>query len=74
MVNNAQEDWIIVDNTHEAIVSMDVFQEANDALSSRVRTINSNTCWKKSGNLFVFVVTVAESYRNPMGKIFICTA
>jgi hypothetical protein len=53
MVNNAQEDWIIVDNTHEAIVSMDVFQEANDALSSRVRTINSNTCWKKSGNLFV---------------------
>ncbi len=53
MVNNAPEDWIVVDNTHEAIVSMEVFQEANEALSSRVRTVNNNTCWKKSGNLFV---------------------
>jgi len=53
MCNNKRSDWIIVEDTHEAIISENVFQEANTALASRVRVVNRNTNWKKSGNLFV---------------------
>lgn len=53
MVANKKSDWIVVENTHEAIISEELFQEANAALSNRVKTANQNTSWKKSGNLFV---------------------
>ncbi|MDO5346934.1 MAG: recombinase family protein [Lachnospiraceae bacterium] len=53
MVNNKKSDWIVVENTHEAIVSEELFQEANAALTGRVKTANQNTSWKNSGNLFV---------------------
>lgn len=53
MVNNKKSDWIVVENTHEAIISEELFQEANAALAGRIKTANQNTSWKKSGNLFV---------------------
>ncbi len=53
MLNNKKSDWIIVENTHEAIVSEELFQQANAALSARLKTTNKNTNWKESGNLFV---------------------
>lgn len=52
-IQNDAKDWIIVDGTHEAIISEEIFIRANEALSSRVKTINKNTSWKRSGNLFV---------------------
>lgn len=51
--SNNREDWIIVENTHEAIVSEETFISANEALSGRIKTINKNTSWKNSVNLFV---------------------
>ncbi|MFR2487262.1 MAG: recombinase family protein [Hungatella sp.] len=53
MKNNARQDWIIVEGTHEPIISQELFDAANIALSSRVKTVNKNTTWKTSGNLFV---------------------
>lgn len=53
MVNNKKSDWIVVDNTHEAIISRELFEEANGALSGRAKAFNRNTNWKASGNLFV---------------------
>jgi len=53
MLNNKKSDWIIVENTHEAIISEELFQQANTALSARLKTTNKNTNWKESGNLFV---------------------
>ena len=53
MVNNKKSDWIVVDNTHEAIISRELFEEANGALSARAKAFNRNTNWKVSGNLFV---------------------
>lgn len=53
MVNNKKRDWIVVDNTHEAIISGELFEEANVALSGRAKAFNRNTNWKVSGNLFV---------------------
>lgn len=53
MVNNKKSDWIIVENTHEAIISQELFTQANNALTARVRKVNQNTSWKGSGNLFV---------------------
>ena len=53
MVNLPKEEWIIIKDTHERSVSDEVFERANAALSARVRTINYNTSWKNSGNLFV---------------------
>lgn len=52
-VINNPTDWIVVEDTHEGIISEEMFKEANAALSSRVKTVNKNTSWKKSGNLFV---------------------
>ena len=53
MINNKKSDWIVVDHTHEAIVSTELFQEANTALAGRAKAFNRNTNWKVSGNLFV---------------------
>lgn len=53
MLNNKKNDWIIVEDTHEAIVSEELFHQANAALSARLKTTNKNTNWKESGNLFV---------------------
>lgn len=53
MVNNKKSEWIVVENTHEAIISEELFQEANAALAGRVKAANQNTSWKNSGNLFV---------------------
>lgn len=51
-INNSPDEWIIVHGTHEAIISEEKFENANTALSSRVRSVNKNTNWKNSGNLF----------------------
>lgn len=53
MVNNDKTDWIVVPGTHEAIISDELYLEANAAMSGRLKTVNKNTNWKKSGNLFV---------------------
>lgn len=53
VVANDPSDWIVVENTHEAIISNEMFLEARAALKTRVRNVNQNTSWKNSGNLFV---------------------
>lgn len=53
MKNNARQDWIVVEGTHEPIISQELFDAANLALTGRVKTVNKNTTWKASGNLFV---------------------
>ena len=51
--NNPSSEWIVVEGTHEGIVEEELFQEANIALSARMKVRNENTNWKNSGNLFV---------------------
>lgn len=48
-----REQWIVVENTHEAIISEEKFQAASASLASRIRTVNKNTAGNRAGNLFV---------------------
>lgn len=48
-----KEEWIIVDGTHEAIISQAKFDEAATARGGRVKTINKNTAGNRADNLFV---------------------
>lgn len=48
-----EEKWIVVRNTHEAIISEELFAAAVEARKSRIRTVNSNTAGLRAGNLFV---------------------
>lgn len=52
-IHNNRAEWIVVKGTHEGIISEEIFLEANEALSARVKSVNKNTSWKNSGNLFV---------------------
>lgn len=74
MVNNSKEDWIIVDGTHEAIVSDETYIAANQALSSRVRVANPNTSWKHSKNLFICGCCgrKLQKYKTKDGVILYC--
>ena len=45
-------DWIIVEGTHEGIISKEDFILANESLKNRIKTINKNTS-SKNNNLFV---------------------
>lgn len=47
-----KEDWIIVEGTHEAIISQDKFEQAMNSLKSRHRTSNKRT-GNKAPNLFL---------------------
>lgn len=53
MANNDRSQWITVKNTHDAIISEELFEQANAALLARKKVANKNTSWKNSGNLFV---------------------
>lgn len=48
-----KEEWIVVDGTHEAIISQAQYQEAGLALQRRLKTINTNTNGYREDNLFV---------------------
>lgn len=48
-----EEEWIIVEGTHEPLISQAVFDEAQDARRSRVKAINRNTAGHRADNLFV---------------------
>lgn len=48
-----KSEWIIVEGTHEPIVSDEIFQAAGIALQSRVKTVNKNTAGDRKNNLFV---------------------
>ena len=48
-----KEEWIVVEGTHEAIISQELFDQAAASLKSRIRTVNDNTSGDRSGNLFV---------------------
>lgn len=48
-----KEDWLVVENTHEAIISKETFLKASEALKSRIRTVNKNTAGNRKDNLFV---------------------
>ena len=48
-----REDWVVVEGTHEAIISPETYQQAISALKSRIRTVNNNTAGNRSQNLFV---------------------
>jgi DNA invertase Pin-like site-specific DNA recombinase len=48
-----KEEWIIVKDTHEAIITEDKFHLAAEALKSRIKTVNANTSGNRAENLFV---------------------
>lgn len=48
-----RDQWIIVENTHEAIISEELFQRAAESKKQRIRTINTNTAGSRDKNLFV---------------------
>lgn len=48
-----KDQWIVVNDTHEAIISEDVFNAASESLKSRIKTVNQNTAGKREDNLFV---------------------
>lgn len=47
------EEWIIVPNTHEAIISQETFDLAKAARTTRIKTVNKNTAGNRADNLFV---------------------
>lgn len=48
-----RDQWAIVEDTHEAIITQEVFNLAKAALSARVKTVNKNTAGNRAYNLFV---------------------
>lgn len=48
-----RDQWIIVDNTHEAIISEELYQKAAESKKQRIRTVNKNTAGCRDNNLFV---------------------
>lgn len=48
-----EEEWIIVEGTHEPLISQAIFDEAKTARRSRVKAINRNTAGHRADNLFV---------------------
>lgn len=48
-----KKDWIVVDGTHSAIISQEIFDLAAEARMGRIKTINRNTAGNKADNLFV---------------------
>lgn len=48
-----KEQWIVVEDTHEAMISSEKFAAAKEALSSRIRTVNQNTSGNRAHNIFV---------------------
>ena len=48
-----QSEWIIVANTHEAIIPQSMFCEAAASRRSRIKTVNQNTAGERADNLFV---------------------
>ena len=48
-----QSEWIIVEDTHEAIISQNMFSEAAASRRSRIKTVNQNTAGERADNLFV---------------------
>ena len=48
-----EDEWIVVPNTHQPIVSQEMFDDAKEARASRVKTINKNTAGDRARNLFV---------------------
>lgn len=53
MVAMPREAWIVVPDTHEAIVSQDIFDAAAATRLGRIKTVNANTSGYKPENLFV---------------------
>ena len=47
------KEWIVVEGTHDAIISQEVFDAAALARSRRVKKINKNTSGDRAKNLFV---------------------
>ena len=47
-----RENWIIVEGTHEAIVSQEIFESAQRSRSKRLKGIYTNTAGYKSTNIF----------------------
>lgn len=48
-----KEQWIVVEGTHEAIISQERFDLATASRGSRIKTINKNTSGDRKNNLFV---------------------
>lgn len=48
-----KEQWIVVEGTHEPLVSQEQFNLAAASLGTRVKTINKNTSGDRVNNLFV---------------------
>ena len=48
-----KDEWIIVEGTHEAIISQELFDSAAESLRARIKTVNSNTAGDRFDNLFV---------------------
>ena len=48
-----KDQWVVVEGTHEAIISKETFMAAKEALQSRLRTVNDNTAGNRAHNLFV---------------------
>lgn len=47
------EEWIVVPNTHEAIISQETFDLAKASRTARIKTVNKNTAGNRADNLFV---------------------
>ncbi len=47
------DEWIVVNDTHEAIISQEMFELAAAARKGRIKTVNKNTAGNRADNLFV---------------------
>ena len=48
-----KDQWFVVEDAHEAIITQEMFDAAAASLKSRIRTVNENTAGDRKNNLFV---------------------
>ncbi len=66
-----KEDWIVVENTHEAIVNQELFDEANRYIASRTCARSNSYSWLLQGLVFCADCGSTMSlttYKNKKGK------
>lgn len=48
-----KDEWIVVEDTHEAIISQEIYELASASREARIKTVNKNTAGHRADNLFV---------------------
>lgn len=54
IVNNSKEEWIIIPNTHEPIVTKEMFNEVEDMINRKINNRNKSNSYLLSGLIYCY--------------------